>query len=98
MMNDFLGDGILFSGRISLTIAGIGAGGDESAEAFIAWMGSNVHTSAGEDVVVGHDDGRSVELIERWVAAHDDGRELFVCVFVMMRKLLELLGDFLCLL
>ena len=87
-MNDFFRDSLLFSGRIPLTIGFIGSGGDEGAESFIPGMRGNVHASAGEDVVVGNDDGRSVELIECWVAAHD----CCLCVF-SMRKLLDSFGD-----
>jgi hypothetical protein len=72
MLNNFFGNGLLLSCGISLTIVVIGACSYEGAESLITWMGGNVHTSTTEDVIVGNDDGRSVEVIgECRVTAHD---------------------------
>mmetsp|Transcript_1458 Transcript_1458/g.2565 ORF Transcript_1458/g.2565 Transcript_1458/m.2565 type:complete len:466 (+) Transcript_1458:255-1652(+) len=77
---DFFGDGFFFGGAVGFAVGGVGAGGDEGAEALVSRVGCDVHAAAGEDIVVSYDNGGFAVLLVGRVAGHvdDDG---FVVVF-----------------
>jgi len=71
---DFFGHGLFFGGGVRFAVGGVGAGGDEGAEAFVSGVGGDVDAAAGEDVVIGYDDGGFAVLLMlgRVAHGHDD--------------------------
>ena len=65
MSYNLLGDRLLFGSTVGVAVRRVGTGGHESTETLISRMGGNVHTTAGEDIVLGNDNGWFVVL--RWM-------------------------------